>query len=44
MIRYVFNVKVKGHSIGMTFKRSEAEQWKRDSGLGAEIIAVPYKV
>jgi hypothetical protein len=44
MVRYVYNVKVRGHSVGLTFKRGEAEQWKKDSGGDAVIIAVPYRV
>lgn len=44
MVRYVYNVKVRGFSVGLTFKRSEAEQWKKDSGGEAVIIPVAYRV
>jgi hypothetical protein len=44
MQRWIFNVKVRGFSVGMTFKMSEAQQWKRDSGGEALIIPTLYRV
>ena len=42
-IRVVYNVKVAGHSIGLTFLRSEAEDWAKGNPR-AKIIPVPYRV
>ena len=42
--RYVYNVKVFGVSIGITFSLEEAFKWKNASGnsSNAHVIQIPY--
>ena len=42
--KYVYNVKVFGASIGITFSLEEAFKWKNESGNSnnAHVIQIPY--
>lgn len=40
---WIYNVLVKGFSVGMTFSRKQAEEWKTHSGPGAEVVPVRYR-
>jgi len=39
----IYNVKVLGNSIGLTFDKEEAERWKKESRVGAVIEVRNYK-